>query len=148
MQLLGYRQYRWAWSEDSLKSQAEVRKLMSHDVFRLLLKHFRIVRGSVLPVRDSPAYHPLQNINSGVEYLRQKCLSKWSVGWKICIDDGRVVSKRKRNPYKIRNPDKPIRMGWTSCKASDKSKLGGNFIINHVTKVGKKAYKNPENGKN
>eukprot|EP00794_Sanderia_malayensis_P004514 gene4514-biopygen3674 len=148
LQLLGYPQYRWAWSEDPLKAQPEIKKLMSRDVFRLLLKHFRVIKSTVLPARAHPTYHPLQNINAGVEYLRQKSLSKWSVGWKLCVDEGRVVSKSKRNPYKIRNPDKPVRMGWTVCKVSDKGKFGGNFVINHVTKVGKKTYRNAQNGKN
>ena len=65
---------------------------MNLDVFWLLLIHFRIVRSSVLPIRDSPAYHLLENIYSFLEYLRQKFLSKLSLGWKICSDEGRAVS--------------------------------------------------------
>ena len=57
-------------------------------------------------------------------------------------------SKSKRNPYKVRNPDKPIRMGWTICKISDKGLHGGYYVANHVVKVEKKSYKYPENGKN
>eukprot|EP00794_Sanderia_malayensis_P001103 gene1103-biopygen337 len=148
LRLLGYRQYRWAWSEDPLQSQPEIKKTMSREVFRLMLKHFRVVKASSLPPKDHPDYNPLQNINSGVEYLRQKSLSKWTVGWKMCVDEGRVTSKSKRNPYKIRNPDKPIRMGWTICKVSDKGANGGNYVANHVVKVGKKTYKTSGNGKN
>lgn len=70
------------------------------------------------------------------------------LGWKMCIDEGRVRSKSNRNPYKIRNPDKPIRMGWTICKISDKGANGGCYVANNVVKVGKKTYKHPENGKN
>ena len=70
------------------------------------------------------------------------------MGWKLCVDEGRVRSKSKRNPYKVRNPDKPIRIGWTICEISDKGLHGGYYVANHVVKVGKKSYKYPENGKN
>ena len=83
-----------------------------------------------------------------MQYLREKSLSLWSIGSKLCIDEGRVRSKSKRNPYKIRNPDKPIRMDWTICKVSDNGTQGGNFVANHVVKCGKKTYKNAQNGKN
>ena len=148
LKMLGYPQHKWAWSEDPLESQPDIKKMMSREVFRLLLKHFRVVKGSVLSAKNHPTYHPLQNINAGVEYLREKAISKWSFGWKLCIDEGRVRSKSKRNPYKIRNPDKPIRMGWTINKICDKGELGGNYVANHVVKVGKKTYRNPANGKN
>eukprot|EP00795_Rhopilema_esculentum_P004046 gene4046-20219_t len=148
LRLLKYPQMKWAWSEDQLKSQPEIKKIMPLDVFCLLLKHFRVVRKSGLPSKNSPNYHPLQNINDGVEYLRAKSLSLWKMGFKLCIDEGRVRSKSNRNPFKIRNPDKPIRMGWTICKLSDRGKYGGNFVANHVVKCGSKTYKKAANGKN
>ena len=148
LRLLRYPQMKWAWSEDPLKGQHEIKKIMPLRVFNLVLKHFRVVKPLTLPPKDSPAYHPLQNINNGVEYLRQRSLNLWSMGWKICIDEGRVRSKSKRNPYKIRNTDKPIRMGWTVCKVSDKGLHGGHFIANHVVKVGKKTCHSSGNGKN
>ena len=40
--------------------------------FQLILKHYRIVKQSILPHKTSAQYHPLQNIRSGVEYLRKK----------------------------------------------------------------------------
>ena len=148
LRLLRYPQMKWAWSEDSFKSQTEIKKMMRLEVFRLMLKHFRVVRPSSLPAVQSPESHPLQNINAGVAYLREKSLSFWSIGSKLCIDEGRIRSKSKRNPYKVRNPDKPIRMGWAVCKISDKGHHGGYFIANHVVKVGKKSYVSPRNGKN
>ena len=51
------------------------------------------------------------------------------------------------NPLKVRNPDKPIRMGWTMC-ISDKGQYGGYFVFSHVVKVGKKSYIHPQNGNN
>ena len=112
--------------------------MMSLEIFRLMLKHFRVVKQSVLPEKESNDYHPLQNINAGVKELRDKAMSLWAVGSKVCIDEGPIRSKSKRNPYKIRNPDKPIRMGWTVCKISDKGQFGGYFVGNHVVKVGKR----------
>ena len=148
LKLLKVPQMKWAWSDDPLKAQEEVKKTMKLDVFRLMLKHFRVVKPSELPARGSEIYHPLQNINAGAAYLRDKAKTFWSVGKKLCIDEGRIRSKSKRNPYKTRNPDKPVRMGWTVCKISDKEYLGGNFVCNHVVKVGKKTYVNPQKGKN
>ena len=121
---------------------------MPLEMFKLMLKHFRVVKQSTLPNKDDESYHPLQNINAGVEILRQKSFSHWNFGWKLCIDEGRIRSKSKRNPYKIRNPDKPIRMGWTVCKISDKGMNGGNYVANHVVKPGKKTHRNTVNGKN
>lgn len=40
LKMLGYPQHKWAWCEDPLKSQPEIKKMMSREVFRLLLKHF------------------------------------------------------------------------------------------------------------
>ena len=148
LKLLKLPQVKWAWSDDPLKAQEEVKKTMTLDIFRLMLKHFRVMKPSELPAQDSELYHPLQNINAGADYLRDKAKTYWSVGKKLCIDEGRIRSKSKRNPYKTRNPDKPVRMGWTVCKISDKGCFGGNFVCNHVVKVGKKTYKNPQKGKN
>ena len=139
---------KWAWSEDPLKSQPEIKKTMSLEAFRLMLKHFRVVKSSALPPKQSVDYHPLQNINNGVIYLRNRALSMWQIGSKLCIEEGRVRSKSRRNPFKVRNPNKPIRMGWTVCKISDKGQYGGYFVCNHVVKVGKKSYVHPQNGKN
>lgn len=148
LRLIRYPQLKWAWSDDPLRSQPQVKKIMPLEVFQLMLKHFRVVLPSSLPPKENASYHPLQNINNGVNYLREKAVSLWKTGKTLCIDEGRIVSKSRRNPYKIRNPDKPIRMGWTVCKVSNKGQHGCYFINNHVTKVGKKSYVHPENGKN
>ena len=121
---------------------------MSLGPFRLMLKHFRVVKSSALPPKQSVDSHPLQNINNGVIYLRNRALSMWQIGSKLCIDEGLVRSKSRRNPFKVRNPDKPIRMDWTVCKISDKGQYGGYFVCNHVVQVGKKSYVHPQNGKN
>ena len=121
---------------------------MSLEAFWLMLKHFRVVKPSALSPKQSVDYHPLQNINNGVIYLRNRALSTWQIGSKLCISEGRVRSKSRRNPFKVRNPDKPIRMGLTVCKISDKGQYGGYFVRNHVVKVGKKSYVHPQNGKN
>eukprot|EP00794_Sanderia_malayensis_P005758 gene5758-biopygen4674 len=148
MKMLQLPQIKWAWSDDPLKTQPEVKKITTLDIFRLMLKDFPVVKPSSLSTRDSESFHPLQNINAGAAYLREKVNKFWSVGQKLCIDEGRIRSKSKRNPYKSRNPDKPVRMGWVVCKISDRGELGGNFVYNHVVKVGKKTYLNPQRGKN
>ena len=72
----------------------------------------------------------------------------WQIGSKLSIDEGPVRSKSRCYPFKVRNPDKPIRMGRTVCKISDKGQYGGYFACHHVMKVGKKSYIHPQNGKN
>ena len=72
LKMLGYPQHKWAWSEDPPNAQPEIKKMTSREVFRLLLKHFRVVKSSELPTKNHPTYHPLRNINAGVKYLREK----------------------------------------------------------------------------
>ena len=55
-----------------------------------MLKHFRVVKPSALPPKQSVDYHPLQNINNGVIYLRNRALSMWQIGSKLCIDEVKV----------------------------------------------------------
>lgn len=149
LKLKGVKQVEWAWSNDPLKEESEVKKIMHFKRFQLILKHYRIVKQSVLPHKTSAQYHPLQNIRSGVEYLRKKSNELWIPGEKLVIDEGRVRSKSKRNPYKIRNVEKPIRMGWTIPKLATKGTHGGFFTSNHIVKVGKKTYhREPTKGKN
>ena len=66
----------------------------------------------------------------------------------MCLDKGRIVSKSDRKVYKTRNPDKPIRMGWTVNKLEDKGEKGGYFVYNHLTKVGEYTCKDTTHGKN
>ena len=142
-----YPQYRWASNKDPLKSQTEMKKIMTLVEFQLLLKHFHLSKSSTLPGKDDFSFHPLQNINAGVDYLRKNpCLNGPLVG--NCVDEARVRSKCIRNPYRVRNPDKPIRVGWEICKLSDKGLHGGYYIANYVVKVGRKSYNYQEYGKN
>ncbi len=145
--VIGLPQFHWAWSEDGLKSQAEIKKVMTYKQFRLMVKHFRCTSQSKLPPRNSPDYHPLQNILEGTKYLQTQSAELWVTGEKLCIDEGRIVSKSKMNPYKTRNPDKPIRMGWTVDKVCDMGEHGGYYVYNHLVKVGKHSYTDIRNGK-
>ena len=65
----------------------------------------------------------------------------------MCIDEGRVTSKSKRNQFKIRKPDKPIRMGWTINKLAEVGEKGGSFASNHLARVGKATYTDVFKGK-
>ena len=114
-----------------------MKKIMSFKQCRLLKKHFRVTKLSELPDKSSLEYHPLQNILKGTEHLRQKSNALWTSGEKMCIDEGRVTSQRKRNQLKIRNPDKPVKMGWTINKLAEDGEKGGSFVSDHLVKVGK-----------
>ena len=148
LSLLGYSQKQWAWNEDPFKHQTEIKKVMTYLQFQLMAKHVRMTKPSEMPRKGSPSYHPLQNILSGVDYLRRKSASLWIPGKRMCLDEGKVVSKSDRNVYKTRNPDKSIRMGWMVNKLADKGKKGGYFVYNHLTKVGKYTYTDATHGKN
>ena len=120
---------------------------MSFKHYRLLKKHFRVTKLSELPDKSSLEYHPLQNILKGTEHLRQKSNALWTSRKKKCIDEGRVTSKNKRNQFKIRNPDKPVRMGWIINKLAEVGEKGGSFVSNHIVKVGKATYTDVSKGK-
>ena len=102
---------------------------MSLEAFRLMLKHFRVVKSSALPPKQSVDYHPLQNINNGVIYLRNRALSMWQIGSKLCIDEGRVRSKNRRNPFKLRNPDKPIRWAGQCARLVTKDSMVATLFV-------------------
>ena len=140
LSLIRYPNKRWAWSDDPLKAQQEIKKLMPFKTFQAMAKHFCVVCQADLPAKGTAGYHPLQNILSGVELLRQKSIALWTSGSKLCIDEGRVCSKSKRNAYKIRNPDKPIKMGWTIYKLGERGQFGRYMITNHLVKAGNKTY--------
>ena len=103
LEMLKLPQMKWAFSDDPLKAQEEGKKTMTLDVFRLMLKHCRVVKPAELPARDSESYHLLQNIIDGTAYLRDKAKTFWPVRMKLCIDEGRIRSKSKRNLFKTRN---------------------------------------------
>ena len=64
----------------------------------------------------------------------------------MCTDEDHVTSKSKRNQFKIRNPDKPVRMGWTINKLAEVGEKGGSFVSNHLVKVGKATYADVSRG--
>ena len=45
------------------------------------------------------------------------------------------------------SPNKPVGMGWTVVKLADKGVLGGYYVYNHLTKVGKYSYTDTSKGK-
>ena len=145
--LIKYPNKRWAWSEDPLKKQAEIKKVMTYKTFQVMNKHFAVVNKYQLPLKGTPDYHPLQNISAGVQVLKENFAALWESGSMLCIDEGRVKSKSKRNPYKIRNPEKPIKMGWTIYKIGERGQFGVYAITDHLAKVGRKTYTSTSRGK-
>ena len=123
--LIKYPNKRWAWSEDPLKTQAEIKKVMTYKTFQVMNKHFAVVNKDQLPLKGTPDYHPLQNISAGVQVLKENFAALWESGSMLCIDEGRVKSKSKRNPYKIRNPEKPIKMGGQYTRLEN----GANLVV-------------------
>ena len=118
--ILRYPQDRWAWCQDPMKKQSVIKEIMPFSHFQLLNKHFCVVSPSDLPSKHSVNYHPLQNILKATDYLQQKSRELWEPGQKLCGDETRVRSKSKFNKFKIRNKDKPIKMGYTIPKIADR----------------------------
>ena len=147
LSLLGHQPREWAWSTDTFKEPKEVKKNVLQAVSFAKKNLFVLQKLSELPDKSSLEYHPPQNILKGIEHLRQKSNNLWTSGEKMCIDAGRVTCKSKRNQFKIRNPDKPVRMGWTINKLAEVGGKGGNFVSNHLVKVGKATYTDVSKGK-
>ena len=72
--------------------------MISLDVLPLLTKHLRVVKQSSLPSKQSNNYHPLQNINEGMCYVRNKALS-------LCSELEARVTKSLQNK-EFRETDK------------------------------------------
>ena len=51
------------------------------------------------------------------------------------------------NRVKLQNPDKSVRMGWNINKLAEVGAKGGNFVCNHLVKVGKATYTDVSKGK-
>ena len=98
-------------SEGPLKAYPELPKGMSFRLFNRLKKHFRVCITEELPERDSEDYHPLQNVLRALDFLREKAQENWIPGKILALDEDRVKSKSRRNAFKTRNPDKPIKEG-------------------------------------
>ena len=105
-----------------------------------MAKHFSMVKKDQLPSRQDPDYPPLQNISAGVDVLKTNSVALWKSGSTHCIDEGRVRSKGNRNLFRIFNPEKPIKMGWTVLKLGEQGQFGGCKITNHLVKVRRKTY--------
>ena len=118
--LIKYPNKRWAWSEDPLKKQAEIKKVMTYKIFQVMNKHFAVVNKDQLPLKGTPDYHPLQNISAGAQVLKENF-----AGSMLCIDEGRVKSKSKRNPYKIRNPENQSKWGGQYTRLEN----GANLVV-------------------
>ena len=63
------------------------------------------------------------------------------------MDEDRVKSKFRRNAFKTRNSDKPIKEGWTVLKLGDNGEKDGTYILNDIVKCGSYTYSNTDNGK-
>ena len=76
----------------------------------------RVTNTDELSARNDPGCHPLQNDNWALAHLRTKAQSLRTPGEVLCIDEERVKYRSRENAFKTREPDKPIREGWTIIK--------------------------------
>ena len=57
-------------------------KILPKPVFRTLMKHFRFSSPKDLPNKGEKGYHPLQNILSGIHFVKERSQLLWEAG--IC----------------------------------------------------------------
>ena len=125
-----------AWSQkDPLKAYPEVQKIMHCKLYICVRKHFRVSYSRELPGKDEPGYHPVQSVNWALGYLRSKAQLLWNPGKILCLDEYRVKSRSRHTAYKTREPDKPIREGWTVVKLGETGQKGGAFVLNDLVNI-------------
>ena len=68
--------------------------------------------------------------------------------WEEYVHRRRTCNQQEQeNQFKIRNPDKPVRMGWTINKLAEVGENRGSFVLNQVVEVGKATYTDVPHGK-
>ena len=138
-----------AWSKkDPLKAYPELQRVMTFKLYNRVRKHFRATNTDELSTRNDPGYHPLQNVNWALAYLRAKAQSLWTPGEVLCIDEDHVKSHSRKNALKTREPDKPKRKGWTVIKLGEAGENKGSFVLNDPVKCGKHTHTNTDKGTN
>ena len=55
-------------------------KILPIKVFRTLMKHFRFASPKNLPKKGEKGHHPLQNILSGIQFVKQQSQLLWDAG--------------------------------------------------------------------
>ena len=121
---------------------------MTFKLYNRVRKHFRVTNTDELSTRNDPGYHSLQNVNWALAYLCAKAQSLWTPGEVLCIDEDHVKSRSRKNAFKTREPDKPIREGWTVIKLGEAGENKGSFVLNDLVKCGKHTNTNTDKGKN
>ena len=95
-----------------------------------------------LPERESEDFHPLQSINKIVERLQNYSQALWEPGNRLCIDEGRIVSKAAGDPYKTHMVSKPIRSGRDDIIIADEGAISNGYTLHNITVCGSKTYDN------
>ena len=146
--LMGIKSMQEACSKkDPLIGYPEVQKVMTFKLYNRVRKHFRVTNTYELLARNDPGYHPLQNVNWALAYLRRKTIFVDS-GEVLCIDEDHVKNRSRKNAFKTREPEKPIREGWTVIKLGEAGENKGSFVLNDSVKCGKHTHTNTDKGKN
>eukprot|EP01084_Bolivina_argentea_P107876 192834_1 len=87
----------------------QLTEIMPRWKLEFFCRNFRITNVKTLPAKNSPQYHSYQNINAGIELVRQKSISLFDLGLFFTYDEGRVTQTSKRMKT-TRNPQKPIKV--------------------------------------
>ena len=100
---------------------------------RFIERHFRITDIFDLPIdKNHPDWKPYQNIEAGIDMLRNKSIALWKLGNLSSYDEGRVVAKSKRVGTASRNPHKPITNGQDISFVSDQSEYSCGFCWGYI----------------
>ena len=61
-----------------------LQKILPKPVFRTLMKHFRFASPNGLPEKGEASWHPLQNILSGINFVKERSQLLWNAG--MCMN--------------------------------------------------------------
>ena len=124
---------------DSTLGDGQFSQTMPRSWFFFLLKHIRITNVLLLPKITDPTYKAFQNIDSGIETLRQNSTKFWKLGKLLSYDDGRVLARSRRQPHRNRVIKKPTaQWGITINFIADRARHSNGFAWSHIITTGKK----------
>ena len=144
--LIKYPNKRWAWSEDPLKKQAKIKKLVTYKTFQAMLKHFAVVRKDRLPRKGTPHYFRILLLV--LKYWKKILPLYGNLEACFALTKEELKAKARRTP-KNKESWKTDQNGVDSilCKIRERDQFGCYVITDHLAKVGRKTYSSTSRGK-
>ena len=117
--------------------------LMSRDRYWDIRKHLCFYDANI-PHMGDPGYDPYEFTKHTIESILPRIRQYWTLGGTVACDEGRVKSKSRFNPYKVRNPAKPLRYAWELVKLCDRGRFAEGFTWDVYPLFGEHAYRDAD----